>query len=190
MKKILSFILLTLLVVLPLNVKASSCEDQVYSIVNDPKPSTPTIYFFHSNTCPHCHDLGIVLDDIEKDYGKKLIIKRYEVSNSMQNSAYLKAVRKHLGEPGTTVPYLVVGDKTFLGYSSAMEKQIRSTIKDYSKQKCTTGEGDAYTIPLLGEIDAASVSIPFVAIVLGVLDGFNPWWVTSEDSEGPEVILF
>lgn len=43
------------------------------------------------------------------------------------------------------------------------------------------GEGDGgiiasgrFTLPFLGEIDAASVSLPLLAIFMGTLDGFNP----------------
>jgi cytochrome c biogenesis protein CcdA len=48
-----------------------------------------------------------------------------------------------------------------------------------SKEEITSTRDDIKTLPILGEVNIKSVSLPIVAIVIGTIDGFNPcaMWV-------------
>ena len=91
--------------------------------------------------------------------------------------------KKIMGDQeNVSVPYLVIGNESFIGYSDSTGKKIELTLKNYleiiSDEEYLVNKNKE-NIPLLGEVDIKDVSIGLVAIVLGFIDGFNPcaMWV-------------
>ena len=96
------------------------------------------------------------------------------------DAKYLDEVKKLFDETSGGVPYTVIGTETFLGYNSYVGEKLEKTIQNYlGIKKETEQEKATFNLPILGKTDAKEVSIPFVAILLGVIDGFNPcaMWV-------------
>lgn len=157
------------------------------------------LYLFYSDACPHCAKEKIFLEKIKSEYDN-LSIHLYEVSNE-ENDKLLTEVKKTLKSENPYVPYTVIGTKAYTGYNDNIGSQIEATIKYYSdkKHRDIVGEivgtstkpnddeiiddeviGDGFvTIPLLGEIDPKSMSLPLIAVIIGTIDGFNPcaMWV-------------
>ena len=73
------------------------------------------IYLFHSNTCPHCKEEITYLDKLEKQYDN-IIIYKYEISSEENIKLYQK-VAKLYGTEASGVPFTVIGDKYFKGFS-------------------------------------------------------------------------
>lgn len=182
MKHIKKILLLLLLVIIPFNAFALNKDyiDKVSEIVEkDVEEEKINIYFFHKTSCPHCKKEGELLDSLEKKY-ENINIYRFEVSSNNQNADYLVQVKKLFNETSGGVPYTVIGTETFLGYNSYVGDKIEKTIQSYLDIKEETEkEKSTFTLPVIGKTDAKEVSIPFVAILLGVIDGFNPcaMWV-------------
>ena len=70
------------------------------------------------------------------------------------------------------VPYTVIGEKYFVGFSDTIKEKIETEINNLINN--ISEDKDSVKIPLLGKVNMKSVSIPIVAIILGAIDGFNP----------------
>lgn len=156
------------------------------------------LYLFHQNGCPHCEAEIEFLESIEDDYPRLEIVK-YEVSsNAMNYSLYNRVMKKtKIYENG--VPFTMIGTDYHVGFDEdtgsdeAIKKSIEKFLKgnykdiiamvkndeDLSGIKFNEDLDSEKTIPILGKIDAKSVSLPLVAIIMGMVDGFNPcaMWV-------------
>ena len=182
MKYIKKILLLLLFILIPFNTFALSEDytDKVGEIVSkEVEKGKVNIYFFHKISCPHCKKEGKLLDSLEEKY-ENINIYRFEVSGDSQNAKYLDEVKKLFNETSGGVPYTVIGTETFLGYNSYVGEKFEKTIQNYlGIKKETEQEKATFNLPILGKTDAKEVSIPFVAILLGVIDGFNPcaMWV-------------
>ena len=160
------------------------------------------IYLFHSNTCPHCASEIKLLDELEDKY-KNIRIYKYEV-NTGNNYKLLNDVASLLETQVTGVPFTVIGNKVYKGFSyeNSKSKFIR-TIEYYSDNgyEDTVGEFiggielpkyeivedapsiDEYInqkesykldIPIIGTIELKSFALPVISILIGLVDGFNP----------------
>ena len=182
MKYIKKILLLLLFILIPFNTFALSEDytDKVSEIVGkDVEDGKVNIYFFHKTSCPHCKKEGKLLDSLEEKY-ENVNVYRFEVSGNSQNAKYLDEVKKLFDETSGGVPYTVIGTETFLGYNSYVGEKFEKTIQNYlGIKKETEQEKATFNLPILGKTEAKEVSIPFVAILLGVIDGFNPcaMWV-------------
>ena len=178
MKRVVKILLLILLIV-PFNVFAYSSDykDVVAPItgtkVDDKKIN---LYMFKGDGCPHCAQEEKWLKEIKTKYKDYLNIYEFEVWYNKENSNYLNEVRTALGDTKSNgVPYTVIGDSYFVGYSEAIGSRIESKIKEYIRlDENTSSSTDSADIPVLGKVDMKTVSISLVAVVLGFIDGFNP----------------
>ncbi|MCI9110298.1 MAG: hypothetical protein HFH47_00620 [Bacilli bacterium] len=154
-----------------------------------------TINLFYGKECPHCEDEQKYLDTLKKQYGDNIEIKKFEVWHDSDNNDLLTKVRKALDNEDTGVPYTVIGTYGFTGYSEDIADKIRNLVKDNIKEpipdiiedvkkgkeisEIKKIDNSDVTVPLLGKVDAKTVSLPLLAVVVGLADGFNPcaMWV-------------
>lgn len=148
------------------------------------------VYYFYSETCYYCGLLSEHFDELEND--PLVTIHRFEITTDAQGQEIARKVGDLLSSPIRTVPFVIVGRQSFVGYnegvvngiSEAIENSKNTFVRDIVGEMLglvEIGEGDGgiiasgrFTLPFLGEIDAASVSLPLLAIFMGTLDGFNP----------------
>lgn len=178
MKRVVKILLLILLIV-PFNVFAYSSDyNDVVAPITGTKVDDKKInlYMFKGDGCPHCAQEEKWLKEIKTKYKDYLNIYEFEVWYNKENSNYLNEVRSVLGDTKSNgVPYTVIGDSYFVGYSEAIGSRIESKIKEYIRlDENTSSSTDSADIPVLGKVDMKTVSIPLVAVVLGFIDGFNP----------------
>ncbi len=154
-----------------------------------------TINLFYGKECPHCEAEQQFLKTLEKQYGENIKIKKYEVWHNEKNDQLLKKVRKALGDNNNGVPYTVIGTYDFTGFNDDTADKIRDLVKtniktevsdviddiknDKKITKTEATENTSVTVPILGKIDTKSVSLPLLALAVGLADGFNPcaMWV-------------
>lgn len=100
------------------------------------KENEVNIYFFHSNTCPHCKEEIKLLNELD-EYYDNINIYKYEISND-NNSVLLSNIGTLLDVKITGVPFTIIGNKCFVGYSSENSKKtFISTIKYFSTYSYT-----------------------------------------------------
>ncbi len=166
------------------------------------KAEEVNIYLFYGDGCPHCAALEEYLNKEYKN-DKDLNIYKYEVWFNKDNQKLWKKVQDITGKEAKGVPYFIIGDKLFQGYNetSSWEETVDEAIKDVKtngyiddigvvlgvtneKDKDKTIENNngkkeqsvntKIDIPLIGKVDLKNLSLPIIAIVIGLVDGFNP----------------
>jgi len=178
------------------NINVVSAEDK--NLVN--------IYFFYSDSCPHCKEEKVLLNEIEKDYDN-VKIYRYEI-NTDNNSLILSKVADLHDINVTGVPFTIIGNKTFSGYSHEnSKKKFIGAIEYYSMYGYVDKVGEMlekelptyeinidaisvdeyikdygeynFNLPIIGEVNTKDLTLPIVAILMGTIDGVNPcaMWV-------------
>ena len=174
MKKKLLLVLLTIILLLPINSYAisKSYEDKVSQITGSKvEENKINLYLFHGQECPHCEEERKWLEKIEENYKDYLNVYKYEVWHDKDNAKIMEAVATSFDKKSDSVPFTVIGDKVFLGFSDTIASRIENKIKEYSE---IDSKKDEVKIPILGNVNMKSVSIWLVAIILGFIDGFNP----------------
>ena len=151
------------------------------------------LYLFYGETCPHCADEEEFLESYLGIYDNVELV-RYEVWNSKDNRELMVKVQNELNNHASGVPYLVIGDKVIVGYlDGTTDEQIKKEVKKYvstknpvdviktiekgehiEKPKDEKEEQKEFDLPILGKVNAKTVSLPLMSVVLGFLDGFNP----------------
>ena len=181
MKKLLAF-LISLFLFLPISVNASEVID---------------IHLFYSSSCPHCKQEKEYLKEKEKN-DDSIKVHLYEVSSNEENSILLDKVQELINGESNYVPYTVIGSKYKVGFNNSTKLELDNIIKSYKEEgyvdivsgiidgsitsdnisdyleKSNVEVDDTVDIPILGKVDPKSVSLPLLAIVMGLIDGFNP----------------
>lgn len=163
------------------------------------KADTIKAYLFYGSGCPHCADEEEFFDNYLIDNDEVELVK-YEVWGSAENRLLLSKVQDKLNDHRSGVPFLVIGDNVILGFTDGTTDEIiKDTIKEElnnkkyedivdkvvknekignetetKKTKKPAKKPTNYTLPILGKVNAKNVSLPLLAVVLGLVDGFNP----------------
>ena len=90
------------------------------------------IYFFWGDGCPHCEAEFEFFESIANEYGDYYTLNTFEVWNNEENANLLEVFSKSMNEDITGVPYTVIGDQTFTGFSDEYkEKMINAIISQH-----------------------------------------------------------
>lgn len=173
--------------------------------VNALEDDTISVYLFYGDGCPHCAEEKKFLSSIKDDYDDVEFIY-FEVWYNNENSDFLSEVKDKLNVTRSGVPVTVIGETTFVGYSSALEGKIKRAIEfykeneyidaiqgikegtyvgidgeedEFSEQEEESDEDSTVDVPFFGNLNLKNVSLGTAALVLGLIDGFNPcaMWV-------------
>ncbi len=93
------------------------------------------IYLFRGSGCGYCHRfLEYAANTLMKDYNDKVDIVPFEVWNNAKNAELFQGVAEMLETSADGVPFFVIGDQYFTGYSEEMNASITSAIDtEYAK---------------------------------------------------------
>lgn len=160
--------------------------------VNIVGAETKSLYFFWSKTCPHCAREEVFLEKLAEKY-PNLQVKEFEITESRENQVLFKKVGEKFGAPGY-VPFTVVGESHFIGYldDQTTGQQIEEAVQCYLADGCQDVVQELITpvqeptpperqplpetlsLPLFGEVNVKSLSLPALTFMIAFLDGFNP----------------
>lgn len=176
-KKYIIFLLLLMLI--PFNIYAlnNNYEDKIHDIVDkEVDEDKVNIYLFRGEGCPHCAQEEDWLEEIEEKYKGKINIYDFEVWNNKDNAKKLDKVKEVFNTYRSGVPFTVIGDNYFIGYSNVIRDNMETTLEDYLSDSKEENKSDEkkMKLPLIGNVNIKKVSIPLVAVILGFIDGFNP----------------
>ena len=106
----------------------------VVGITNVSAASKINVYLFRGEGCPHCEEAIEWFDNTlskDEEYSKYYELVKYEVWYDQTNSELMQNVAKELGTEASGVPFIVVGEKYFSGFSSTSSpEQLKKAIKD------------------------------------------------------------
>lgn len=90
----------------------------------------PNIYVFWGDGCPHCHDLGAFLDQLESKTRSKFNLYTFEVWGDETNSKLQDEFAAALDDSESSgVPYILIGNKFINGYGDSKESELRAAIQ-------------------------------------------------------------
>lgn len=130
-------LLLAVMLVMPFTVFAEGEEYEGEPVVTSDDGSTDTdtrvkVYFFYGNGCPHCAEAEEWFASIEEEYGDRFVIVDYETWYDADNSDLMRQVAESRGEYDENnfgVPYILIGDKSWMGFSeTTMADEIKEQI--------------------------------------------------------------
>ena len=104
------------------------------------------IYIFWGDGCPHCKALAKFISKLPAETKDKVNIYSFEVWGNKDNKAFMKKFGKYLGQDVSGVPFMIIGDKIFDGYSSGdtkTDQQILDAINTIIKNQ---GSIDQYKL--------------------------------------------
>jgi redox-active membrane protein len=112
----------------------------------DIKPSKDklNIYIFWGDGCPHCKHLAEFLGEKQSEIGDKISLYTFEVWKDKNNLAFLKSFGKFLGENPKGVPYIIIGNKTYPGFSETDEETKQEIIDLIKTEASKTDKIDKY----------------------------------------------
>ena len=152
------------------------------------------VYLFRSDTCPICQQAVAFFNELAEDeeYKDMFELVDFEVS-STKNAKLMDKASEAMGDGEVSgVPYIVIGDRSFGGYTSSWDEDIKSEIKD-------TYEDESFVDPLkdiVGETDNSNdtlitVGILAVAVVLigGVIFLARRGSLSSLEEEQEDVVV-
>lgn len=112
----------------------------------DLSSNKPNIYIFWGDGCPHCKALAKFISKLPAETKNKVNIYSFEVWGDKDNKTFMKNFGKYLGQDVSGVPFIVIGDKIFDGYSSddtKTDQQILDAINTIIKNQ---GSADQYRL--------------------------------------------
>lgn len=175
-KKIFS-LLLILVLLLPFSVLAltEDYQNKMASITNtEIEDGKVNFYLFKGEGCPHCADEEKWLQDIKKEYKDYVNFYEFEVWYDENNSKMMEKAKEIFDFSGPGVPFTVIGDKYYSGFSDSIGTMMENAINDYLNTEINDDFNKKIDIPILGKVNMKNSSLGIIAIVLGFVDGFNP----------------
>lgn len=123
MKKLMiAVLLLVTALVIPFSVKAEESNEV-------------KIYFFRGEGCSHCAETEEWFQEIEGEYGSKFMVVDYETWYNQDNAALMQQVAEARGEEAEGVPYIIIGNKSWNGFTDSYKPEILSQIdSEYNKE--------------------------------------------------------
>ena len=173
MKKLL--LILTLLLILPFS-KVTAKE--------------VTATLFYGEGCPHCAEEEKYLTTLKYQLGENLNIEKYEVWNNQENNELFSKVRNALNENHDGVPFLIIGNKSFMGFNDDTAKDIKKTVFENLKQNnlnivnlikngnntsnnTSVQPNTSIHLSLLDEVNPQKTNITLTALTEGMSDAIN-----------------
>lgn len=153
----------------------SSGEAQTYGDSGHTDQCDKTIYVFYGEECSHCRDFEKYLSENILKNHPEIKVERLEVWHNSENYQKMLSLLSERGIKARSVPTVIVGHQVFVGYASdeLSGTEIKQSIYDLYCIDEEVGER-SLQIPLVGEVNISSLSVPILTIVLGLIDGFNP----------------
>lgn len=144
------------------------------------------LYFFHSETCPHCIKAGEFLPSLQ-DHRPWLAIRRHSVA-SQDGEALFVDLMGRIGQAAEGVPTFIFCGRAIVGFDGpdgigrelgsaldscheAIERGVEPTVESADPDRVAQRDLD---LPLIGKVAPQALSLPLVTVLLAALDAFNP----------------
>lgn len=131
MKKLkLLLVILLAFLVMPFAVFAEGEEVTSEEATEEVSKEVP-LYFFRGEGCSHCAEFEAWLGEIEEEYGAFFEVKDYETWYNQDNAALMTKVAtlRNEEDSATGVPYIIIGNKSWIGFANEYKEEILEQIK-------------------------------------------------------------
>ena len=162
-------------------------DDAFWTTRSGDGAATVHLHFFWSRSCPHCRQALPFVEALGQEY-PWLAVHAYEVRGERANLELYLRVGQVLGVPASSVPGFAFCRQLLTGFDTAEGRgaELRAGLLACRQQAAGGGgaaqaapstpfrEPTGLTIPVLGRVDAARMSLPVLTLVIAGLDAFNP----------------
>jgi hypothetical protein len=142
------------------------------------------VHFFYLPGCSHCEEQEAFNEKLESEY-PAINITRHDATTPAGRTLLSQMLEERGIEYEPAFPVTIFGNQVFGGWES---EETTGTAIEEALQQCLAGDcppptgeepRDTIVLPLIGEIDPSAYSLPALAVILGLVDGFNPcaMWV-------------
>lgn len=87
------------------------------------------LYFFRGEGCSHCAEAEAWFESIEEEYGSYFQIVDYETWYNQENAELMQKVAEARGEEAQGVPYIIIGNKSWNGFTQSYTTEMLEQIK-------------------------------------------------------------
>lgn len=94
-----------------------------------------TIYLFWGDTCNHCHEALEFINSLLSEYKDKIKMRSYELNNNIDNRTLQQKVLEWFEINKNGVPFMVIGESTFYGFTESSKEKIKMAIDDVYEQE-------------------------------------------------------
>ncbi|MDP1674327.1 MAG: hypothetical protein Q8L65_14615 [Burkholderiales bacterium] len=152
------------------------------------------VHVFWRIGCPHCEIARDFLGRAAPEHGLRL--REYEIGDAANRELFSKAV-SYFGVANPAVPLVVIGPYHWVGYGTddgtgaqflAAAQACRTATCDNVMPALSAGEARPAAVPsvpveppprtlrlpIVGEVELATLSLPALTVLLAAIDGFNP----------------
>jgi hypothetical protein len=145
------------------------------------------VHFFYLPGCPHCQAQEEFNEKLEHAYA--INITSHDATSPQEYALLSQMLEERGVEYEPEFPITIFGNQVFGGWESeatsgrAIEIALQQCLAGDCPSPTNPGDGNTgagkITLPIFGEIDLGDYSLPTLAIILGLVDGFNPcaMWV-------------
>ena len=119
------FVLLIAILVMPFLVYAEGEEES--TVIEESKEVN--VYLFRGEGCPHCQEAEEWFASIEEEYGSMFNIIDYETWYDEENADLMQRVADARGEEAQGVPYIIIGNKSWNGFTESYESEMIEQIQ-------------------------------------------------------------
>ncbi len=155
---------------------------------------TLKLYFFWSTRCPHCAAAQPFVERLGDEFDW-LEVESAELVNHPENVPRFIELAKRAGQNANAVPAFIFCEQMLTGYDSAagvgqfLRRSLLECRDRLHVQQSAAGtqqqplervpmpqpeQVQPLSIPLLGAIDPADLSLPALTVIIAALDAFNP----------------
>jgi thiol-disulfide isomerase/thioredoxin len=142
-----------------------------------------TVFYFYTDGCPYCAQQKPIILELQKELPEIEFILMNAGTSNGSKLFYEMSEKAGLDTSRLGVPATFIGEKPLIGLHSK-EKLLEAII--YCEENCAkespsttdlhepTERSTEMDLPFIGETDLMNFSLPVLAVILGLLDGFNP----------------
>ena len=169
-------VLLLLLLLLPFGGHA---ETPPWTTLDERGETEVHLYLFWSLNCPHCLEARPQIFELASR-NAWIRVHDHELSEHPDNVGRFVELAKQVGAEAQAVPTLFYCGQMEVGWDDRPDGpgEFLSRLENCrQKGSATAGQSlpvQRISIPLIGEIDAATLSLPLLTMLLAGLDAFNP----------------
>jgi thiol-disulfide isomerase/thioredoxin len=154
------------------------------------------LHYFYSPTCPHCQAAAPFLEELRQRL-PWLEVNRYSVRDDRDNARFYFDTAQSLGVEALSVPGFIFCREVRIGFDTAATTgaQLEQALTACRERRAAGGPepqagvpqaagaapgvppadgGSIVNLPLVGAVDARTLSLPVLTLVLAGVDAFNP----------------
>jgi thiol-disulfide isomerase/thioredoxin len=184
------FILNLCLAILALIAAGAARADVEWLSVGPGGEARIVLWYFYSDSCPHCRDAKPFVDELgQRDW---IDLRAYEVTKNRDHGRLYRDTARAVGEQARSVPAFIFCGSMHTGFDNAEvtgavilarlehcranPDEVIASFSAAGTSDATprTGEVMGVQAPLLGLIDPDEWGLPLLTVVVAGLDAFNP----------------